>query len=119
MEAIQQFVEKAVEGGYSFAEILLKYEYVGIRISDGYAYFLYKCEGDDRTWSIDKSINAILLDPAAWMSVGKTEGWDGPDTPKPFGEHTSHAKQKMMAMVPRLWSGESVEQYLSSLFTKH
>ncbi len=62
-----------------------------------------------------KNIGMALLDPSFWQALGKMEGWDGLDTPKPFGESTSHTKDKMTAMIPHLWSGGTIEQYLETL----
>lgn len=92
---IQEFVEDAVEGGWSHQPTLMM---------------------ANEPHPI--ALECIFLDPAAWQAVGRVRGWDGPDTPKPFGDSTSHTKAKMTHLMTALYSGKSVEDYLSSLTKK-
>ncbi len=97
---IQQFIEKAIEGGWDVSR-------ADVRI-----------RGDIH----DASYERALLDPEAWKAVGKVEGW------KPFSDMEDAIMFQRGVVLPLdrwLWNmhrmldalaeGKTIEQYLETL----
>lgn len=64
---IQQFIEKACEGGWMWNREVISHYDVSTNT------FGTK---DGNTW-FRPDYAVILLDPLSWKAVGKVEGWDG------------------------------------------
>lgn len=120
---IQQFIEKAIEGGYG-------------------GHTQYRDKMDKEAWpkqvkiiarGMLKELHKILLDPEAWKAVGKVEGWEAKQHPywriSLYPEYDGIEKQhplhvekrlhvweaRMYGMIDALVEGVSVEQYLETL----
>jgi len=107
---IQQFIEAAIEGGW-------------------------KNDGQKVTNSLQKDVTRALfspqmtrltslqdmcLDPEAWKAVGKVKGWAEMCDPYCRFENCADcsdegAMQKMAKMLPFLWSGKTLEEYIATL----
>jgi hypothetical protein len=90
---IQQFIEKAVEGG--FHPHYIERPEIKHMVYYGHPYPVY----------------VILLDPLAWQAVGKVEEWDEHYLPEDWGQY----QHKMHDMIDALTEGKTVEQYLETL----
>lgn len=96
---IQQFIEKALEGGgYPKLDI----------ISVDLFGFLYQVGREEFRFELSQ----ILLDPLAFKAVGKVEGW-----PKDQFEYQIREgwNGKMHRMIDALAEGKTIEQYLETL----
>lgn len=98
---IQQFIEKAIEGGWRSDE----------DIRDGWVY--------DKSGVIDYHLGRdIFLDPLAWKAVGRVEGWK-----QEYYEYGSANEAiemapymvKMHRMIDALAEEKTIEQYLETL----
>lgn len=113
---IQQFIEKAIEGGWYPKE--RHWENISLRT------------GDTKPRSLTKTVTAsitsyqILLDPEAWKAVGKVEGkkicicgTQGPLHTQqcPCAAIKAHATYQMHRMIDALAEGKTIEQYLLTL----
>lgn len=109
---IQQFIEKAIEGGWmpqypprwwdnGIAEIHASWSRVRATF--------YRKDGSVGTkgWYIADRLD-ILLDPLAWKAVGKVEGWW--DNPPEYVWRTN-----MHRMIDALAEGKTIEQFISTL----
>lgn len=136
---IQQFIEKAIEGGwkdlhafrhYNGAWVLVELKELCWREGEG-------GEGDTQVQQTTSfKLEEILLDPLTWKAVGKVEGWEkgrtyrqsvparkGPNgatyracirmqrtAPRP-----NQWKKNMHAMIDALAEGKSIEEFLATL----
>lgn len=89
---IQQFIEKAIEGGY-----------------DGYPKpFCVECGNYQTIKGGD-----LFLDPKAWQAVGKVEGWN-----KNIHSGTGHFqdyKWYMHRLIDHLCEGKDIESFIATL----
>lgn len=106
---IQEFVEKAVEGGWKCCD------------RDIFP--------DGKTITDHVVVPAILLDPEAWKAVGKVEGWKQEDYFCTFGSvHPTLAsryagkayvmdtwQRYMLSMMESIIDGKTIEQFLETL----
>lgn len=115
---IQQFIEKAIEGGWKAANK----PYLD-RSETGWATVgFHEVSVNVLMWH-----HEILLDPEAWKAVGKMEGWDSQwevstgllneygDVPMSEGKIIDRWEYEMHRMIDALADGKSVEQYLETL----
>lgn len=103
---IQQFIEKAVEGGW------------------WPKFYAADKQTMPISWRIQavqkiKFIERILLDPLAWQAVGKVEEWKECPAelhPEQCGlNHYTGWLWKMRSMITALAEGKTIEQYLETL----
>lgn len=96
---IQQFIEKAIEGGWR-----------------------PKPEHESNSMIFGPQLtNALFLDPEAWKAVGKVEGW--PKLANQLEENEVEFQDGVMLastfymhrMIDALAEGKSVEEYLATL----
>lgn len=92
---IQQFIEKAIEGGWKNSE----YEWATTHIQD--------------TIIIEMATRLALLDPHAWQAVGKVEGWS-------ITQMTADGKpiydiSNWHAMIDALATEKTIEEFLATL----
>jgi hypothetical protein len=108
---IQQFIEKAIEGGYR--EGRTNWQYFDIT-AEGAVH-----QEDERTVI---PVEKILLDPEAWKAVGKVEGWcdsnvgvNGACVDCGFKTHGCQWLENWHSMIDALAEGGSIESYLETL----
>lgn len=116
---IQQFIEKAIEGGWRESLEIDRIDFEPKEVH-GNADFngdqIVELYHADMLWTTRTS--SILLDPDAWKAVGKVEGWNVPVFY--LGEY-AHSKSlqnwlgAMLGMVLALADGKTIEQYLETL----
>lgn len=109
---IQQFIERAIEGGWKPDGKL-----VGAKIDychDGIVYQIERgiagYDGDFRNLHIAQ----ILLDPSAWKAVGKVEGYKW-KAEMLGGVLYEGWVIRMDGLIPALRLGKTIEQYLETL----
>lgn len=106
---IQEFIEKAIEGGWDDTE------YAFVCTPDGNSRLAWLVGN----WEYDEK---IFLDPKLWQAVGKVEGWQyadskhlisyrGVETLVPNGDWA----ERMHEMIDSVNSGKTIEEYLSTL----
>ena len=100
---IQQFIEKAVEGGLE--QKIVK----GIT-----GAFFYKNNSE-----ITIIGNEILLDPLTWQSVGKVENWETDKYESIRSYHAQYGGEVYTAvfhgLIDALCEGKTIEQFLETL----
>lgn len=125
---VQQFIEKAIEGGWDIRK--------GIGLPDG-----MNISPSLESAAAGPLLHRILLDPLAWQAEGKVEGWqercmdcDGdvvrretpeyPNLPNglswcpnrcPAKRFMQGWHHKMHLMITALAEGKTLEQYLETL----
>lgn len=117
---VQEFVEKAIEGGWAerHFRIIWKKPKVEIRL-DG------KVTLDEGNSMGFTTTHQILLDPEAWRAVGKVEGWEkkNPARGWEYEEMSNGAivglldawECNMHSFMQALIEGKTAQQYLSTL----
>lgn len=125
---IQQAIEKAIAGGYS------PYSFVSIEKihnESGFAWMKYTSK-DGIGYCID--LEHMVLDPAFWRALGKTEGWGDSheswcDSLKDYCTHPGAKceceqcdcsaqiawKQPMIDLTAYLADGGTIESYFAAL----
>lgn len=108
MTSIQQFIEKAIVGGW-------RSEGREFSIIDFYErHFEYQLQsiGAGRPSAIRMMVyETVLLDPKAWQAVGKVERWyEGY-----YGPEWLHHMHKM---IDALAKGQTLEAYVQSVLKK-
>ena len=98
--ATQRFIEDAIKGGWKRTEHHL----------------------EEKTYGADYNLSAVLLDPKAWEAAGKTRGWDDCTNMEHINKDFScdecyepEWQHHMTYLMPALQSGQSIEEYLTSL----
>ena len=104
MTFIQQFIEKALVGGWQPADrdfsIIGFYE----------RHFEYQLQGRSSAVRM-MTYEAVLLDPKVWQAVGKVEKWyEGY-----YGPEWLHHMHKM---IDALAEGQTLEAYVQSVLKK-
>lgn len=118
---IQDFITKAIEGGWGTGY------FMNIREGDGYYFSQPINRAEAEKWLREHPAKGAkivqhdvhnrelqyrtLLDPEAWKAVGKVEGWK-------VGWYQENRKPwhyKMLLMIDSLCEGKSIEQYLETL----
>lgn len=96
---IQQFIEKAIEGGWDEKKNPRMQLVRGRYRDSGFPHEL------------------MFLDPLAWQAVGKVEGWD--KCPQGIEDcvsiHLGNTLEIWKNMLEALWLGKTIEQYLEML----
>lgn len=107
---INQFIEKAEEGGW-YKE--MKPKLIEVKIEpEPFAYFK-TIGGKEKI-----SVSMILLSKKAWEAVGKVEMWkDNEWIAYDYGQATSIEgwRYNMHRMIDALAKGESIENFLKTL----
>ena len=104
----QQFIEKAIEGGWTW-----------YGSADFKPY-------DERQWLFHRSTRycvevvsteQIILDPEAWKAVGKVEGWKEKveELHGAFPRVAEEWRWNMHRMIDALVEGKRVEEFLATL----
>lgn len=83
---IQQFIEKAIEGGW-------KPDNAERESYSGTHKYLF--------------VAGVMLDPLAWQAVGKVEGWDK--------KKYDSWKFVMLSMTEALINGKTIQEFLATL----
>lgn len=96
---IQNFITKAIEGGWRLK---------------GYAGYYTKTV--IMQWAGNRAYE-ILLDPLAWQAVGKMEGWELEETSDPYRllNGKSEAINNIHRMIDALAEGKTIEQFIATL----
>lgn len=112
---IQQFIEKAIQGGWRPAYKGCKIDYC----HDGIV--VDTTEGEYENVPNER----LLLDPLAWQAVGKVEGWEDVERMHAKGGSPHEEgycwcthftwKKQMHRMIDALVDGKTVEQFLETL----
>ena len=127
---IQQFIEKAIEGGWifnvwfpmddwKFNARKSVIDFWRIIPEDKIPDRLKKHAPSD--WPKQRGsipLQTILLDPLAWQAVGRVEGWRMRDEEDIFNGGYLEEDEwltKMHRMIDALAQGRSLEQYLETL----
>lgn len=130
---IQQFIEKAIEGGWKDLHSFQHYNGYWARVSLKETTVIENAEtGEEETVQVAQAfkLEEILLDPEAWKAVGKVEGWHGYcyacDEIWDDGEHycgpdgvvgigmDGHI-YRMHGLIDHLAEGGTIESYLAGL----
>ncbi len=108
---IQQFIEKAIEAGYTCPENCS----VWIK-TDG------TTNGVMHVAHLAAILSDVLLDPLAWKAVGKVEGWGVHviamaviETGNTNVGSVPTWKRNMHAMIDALADGKTIEEFISTL----
>lgn len=107
---IQQFIEKAIEGGWKrqvFGKCKLPIEiYRNTRLHKAWNVF------GNGFFDLGAIVyeDTMLLDPFAWQAVGKVEGWT--DTPNP---NVRVWLYNWHCMIDALSEGKTIEEFISTL----
>lgn len=112
---IKQFIEKAIEGGWNYEPALID-------------VMIYGSVGGDKMPQervvrliADPTFSArVFLDPEVWKAVGKVLGWAEMkfypfDSVHPTGMEIPEAQWYFRCMGNALWSGKTLEEYISTL----
>lgn len=104
---INQFIEKAIEGGWSYEG---NADFQGI--IGGCAMFSTEAKGHP----IPVMPQEVLLDPEAWKAVGKVEEWNDLQAMQEAGDWQMTAwRMNMHRMIDALADGKSIEEFLATL----
>lgn len=108
---IQQFIEKAIEGGWLLNGSPRFFEVKSL-VGNEVEFFCVSNRQPNVRWSTFQ----ILLDPLAWQAVGKVEGWDErTQSTNKEGWEIRNARWYMHRMVDFLAEGKSVEEFIATL----
>lgn len=102
---IQEFIEKAIKGGWDDTE------YAFVCTPDGNSRLAWLVGN----WEYDEK---IFLDPKLWQAVGKVEGWSELKTPNrsPVGQYEAGSWFfHMHRLIDALAEGKTIEEYLATL----
>jgi len=129
MTATQQFIEDAIEGGWTVQRsyyaspvkfLRLKHfndQYTTIEIDDTTMVENEGVEAEVQVTTTHQTCS-ILLDPLTWQAVGKTRGWrpDYKDIDA-FGRERimSETRTRLHAFIDHLADGDDIETALSKL----
>lgn len=110
---IQEFIEKAIEGGYEEGR-----NWKFVRANRYWVQWL-----DSNGSEVSINLNCYLLAPEVWKAVGRAEGWiypDGRDVAKYYNNDPKRTPYplwlwKMHRMVDALADGKTVEFYFKNL----
>ena len=103
----KDFIKKAIEGGWNWKGVCMKFELGGWFHLTKEPYFQY-----------------ILLKPEVWQAVGRVEGWEGKTYAGGYdvdedGEVTLSKSEiwhvKMNGLTPALIEGKTTDEYLKTL----
>lgn len=106
---IEQFVEKAIEGGYEGKEIKQVF-YYDAHDENEKIWMAEQCPGKQGRFSLDE----LLLDPLAWQAVGKVERWKTTATKYPWCDREEW-QNCMHRMIDALCEGRTLEDYIRTL----
>jgi hypothetical protein len=108
MTSIQQFIEKAIVGGWRSADRAFRI----IGFYERYFEYQPRSIAAGRPAAIQMMVyEAVLLDPKAWQAVGKVERWyEGY-----YGPEWLHHMRKM---IDALAEGQTLEAYVQSVLKK-
>ena len=108
MTSIQQFIEKAIIGGWR-SEVQ---EFSIIGFYERHFEYQHRSIAADRPSAIRMMVyEAVLLDPKAWQAVGRVERWyEGY-----YGPEWLHHMRKM---IDALAEGQTLEAYVQSVLKK-
>lgn len=108
---IQQFIEKAIEGGWDFTD--------NVNFSEEDRARFKRTEHLKDPKNIAGFWGAVFLDPLAWQAVGKVEGWKSLDdsdwATNAWMDITPEWHVNMRNMIDALAGGKTTEQYLETL----
>ena len=102
---VQEFIEKAIEGGWSLGDMAPGFKIETRKADSGWWVV---CE-TGKTWA-HYPLEKVLLLPEAWMAVGKVEGnekWNHLDG--------TGYRDRMHRMIDALADGRTIESYLARL----
>jgi len=108
MTAIQQFIEKALAGGWR--PEVQEYRIIGF-YERHFEYRLQSMAAGRRSATRFMLYDTVLLDPTVWQAVGKIERWyEGS-----YGPEWLHHMHKM---IDALAEGHTLEAYIQSVVAK-
>lgn len=125
---IQQFIERAIEGGYEPFKTVKMSELICEVHGLHYGCNFKPKNGAQVKGIAGRHVYEILLDPLAWQSVGKVEGWNKKD--RKLSHYSNGPKMGMMQghsyslggwrhnwhrMIDALADGETLEEFLANI----
>jgi len=108
---IQQFIEKAIEGGWN--DLFNGKKPLEVLPSTDVRNFLIKWNHPDDPQIL--RTHEFLLDPLAWQAVGKVEGWNFDRISSKFPNRRPFWHIRMLDMIDALAEGKTLEEFIETL----
>ncbi len=110
MKATKQFIEDAIEGGWSLEDFVRSRGFAPYAVKVN-AKYITTLSGSSSTQRIP--LELVLLDPLAWQAVGKTRGWN--KYIPAVNEPSRLYKDIWHTFIDHLADGKTIEEALEAI----